>query len=57
MGNSAGMILPKGVLDDLQIGIGQQLDLRVEAGRLVASPVRERVRQGWAGAAVELRSE
>jgi antitoxin MazE len=57
MGNSAGMILPKNVLDDLRIGIGQQLDLRVEAGRLVASPVREKVRQGWAEAALELRSQ
>ena len=56
MGNSAGMILPKGVLDDLQIGIGQQLDLRVEAGSLIARPIRDAVRQGWAEAALDIRT-
>jgi antitoxin component of MazEF toxin-antitoxin module len=57
MGNSAGVILPKGVLDDLQIGIGQQLDLRVEGGKLVASPVKGGARRGWAEAALELRTQ
>ena len=56
MGNSAGVIVPKALLDDLQIGIGQQLDIRVEAGRLVASPVTEGARQGWAEAANDLRA-
>lgn len=54
MGNSAGVILPKTLLDDLQIGIGQQLELRIEAGSLIARPVKESVRHGWAEAALEL---
>jgi antitoxin MazE len=51
MGNSAGMIVPRAILDELGGAIGEELDLQVENGRLVAAPVRTGLRAGWAEAA------
>ena len=51
MGNSTGMIVPRAILDELGSGIGEDLDLKVENGRLVAAPVRTGLRAGWAEAA------
>lgn len=50
MGNSTGMIVPKALLNEMGIAAGTDIDLRVEAGRLVGDPVRK-VREGWAEAA------
>jgi antitoxin MazE len=48
IGNSRGLRIPKALLD--QCGIGDSVDLTVEGGRLVLSPLR-RPRDGWAEAA------
>lgn len=47
MGNSVGMIVPKAILQELGAGAGTAMDMRVEDGRVVATPVRK-VREGWA---------
>lgn len=48
IGNSRGLRLPKPLLD--QCGIDQHVDLAVEDGRLIVTPLR-RPREGWADAA------
>ena len=47
MGNSTGMILPKAILDELGLASGAKVDLRVEHGKVVAEPVKRKVREGW----------
>ena len=54
MGNSAGMIVPKAILSEIGSTIGEELDIKVENGRIVAAPVRDGVRAGWAEAAQAL---
>lgn len=56
MGNSVGMILPKAVLKELGAGAGTPMTLRVEAGTVVATPVRH-PREGWAEAAALIGAE
>ena len=48
IGNSRGLRLPKPLLE--QCGIGEVVDLAVENGRLIVTPLR-RPREGWAEAA------
>lgn len=50
LGNSAGVIIPKAVLDDLGLSAGDTVDLRLEAGHLVLAPVKRTRRAGWAEA-------
>ena len=51
MGNSTGMILPLAILAQAGLAVGAQMDLTVEDGRLVATPILPTLRQGWAQAA------
>jgi antitoxin MazE len=51
MGNSTGMILPKPVPRELGVESGTMMDVVVENGRVVATPVRRDVHAGWAEAA------
>lgn len=46
MGNSVGMIVPAALLKELGLAAGTPMDVRVEEGKVVATPVR-RVREGW----------
>ena len=48
IGNSRGLRLPKPLLE--QCGIGAVVDVAVEGGRLIVTPLR-RPREGWAEAA------
>lgn len=54
VGNSAGMIVPKAILDELGSKPGEEFDIRVEAGRIVATPLRNPPRFGWAEAAGDM---
>ena len=54
MGNSSGVIIPKPVLAQLGVATGDSLDLAVEAGGLVLTPVPAHPRAGWAEAARQL---
>jgi antitoxin MazE len=47
MGNSTGMILPKAILDQLGLASGAKIELHVEDGKVVATPVKRKVRDGW----------
>ena len=47
MGNSVGMIVPKAILRELGATAGTTMDVRVEEGRVVATPLRH-PRAGWA---------
>lgn len=47
MGNSVGMIVPKAVLQEIGLAVGAPMDVRVEEGKVVATPIRK-VREGWA---------
>lgn len=51
MGNSTGIILPKAMLGELGMATGQAVDLRIEEGRIVATPIRPAQRANWADAA------
>ena len=57
MGNSTGMILPKPILKLLGIESGACMELVVEDGHIVATPVRGHVREGWAADAELIGSE
>lgn len=44
IGNSQGIRIPKAVID--QCGFGRRVEMRVESGSLIISPVRA-ARSGW----------
>ncbi len=54
IGNSSGIILPKPILAHLDLTAGDLVDLDLQAGRVVLSPVRRHPRAGWADAAKAL---
>ena len=54
MGNSTGLILPKLLLEQAGVGRGAVVELTVENGAIVATPVREAPRAGWAEAAAQI---
>lgn len=57
MGNSTGMILPKPILKELGVESGSAMDVVVENGRVIATPVKRKVREGWAEAAAVVGAE
>jgi antitoxin MazE len=57
MGNSTGMILPKPILKLLGVESGASMDLVVEGGRVIATPVRNGARHGWEADAERIGSE
>lgn len=48
MGNSTGMIVPRAILGQIGVTTGAAMELSVEGGRLIATPVRSEARAGWA---------
>ncbi|SEI11561.1 antitoxin MazE [Rhizobium tibeticum] len=56
-GNSAGVIIPKPLLSELGAQAGDEVDLRVENGRIVIERVARPVRKGWAADAQRLAAE
>lgn len=48
MGNSLGVIIPAPAIADAAIKTGDSLDVSIEKGRIVLSPVRRNPREGWA---------
>jgi len=57
MGNSTGLILPKPIMDQLGLASGASIELRIENGEVVASPVKRKVREGWEQDAGRIGSE
>jgi len=54
LGNSSGVIIPKSVLEEAGVSVGDTVDLTLEDGRIVLAPLRERPRTGWAEASKSL---
>jgi antitoxin MazE len=49
LGNSQGVIIPKPLLDEIGVKIGDPVELKVnKKGRLVIAPARGAPRAGWA---------
>jgi antitoxin MazE len=59
MGNSTGLILPKPILVSLGIDSGSTMELVVEDGRVIATPVRSTStsRDGWEADAERIGNE
>jgi antitoxin MazE len=57
IGNSTGIVLPRPILGTMGVASGTMLDLTVEDGRLIATPIRREVRAGWAEAAKRISAE
>jgi antitoxin MazE len=51
MGNSAGVIIPKALLQQLGVEAGDDLEMSLEQGRLILEPTNRNPREGWAEAA------
>ena len=54
MGNSTGIILPRAILGQVGLEIGAAMDLQVEGGRIIATPVVSGPRATWAAAAAAI---
>ena len=57
MGNSTGMLVPRAVLTAMGLTTGAAMDLTIEDGRLIATPVAATPRAGWAEAAAAIRED
>ncbi len=57
MGNSTGLIVPRALLGEIGVKTGSAMELRVEDGKLIATPVETPVRAGWTDAAAAIESE
>ncbi len=54
IGNSTGIVLPRAILGEIGLTTGATLDLKVEGGRLIGTPLRNERRAGWAEAATAI---
>jgi antitoxin MazE len=50
LGNSSGVIIPKSLLTEIGVAVGDTFDMTLEPGRIVLIPVKRRTRVGWAEA-------
>jgi antitoxin MazE len=57
MGNSTGLIVPRALLGEIGVATGATMELRVEDGKLIATPVTRPKRAGWAVAAEQIENE
>ena len=48
MGNSSGVIIPKPLLAEIGARAGDDVEMVVEAGKLIIAAIKERPRAGWA---------
>jgi antitoxin MazE len=54
MGNSAGIIVPKPILQELGVKAGDQLEMSFEEGKLTLAPIKRHPRLGWSQAAKKI---
>jgi len=50
LGNSAGVIIPKAMLNELGLTAGAPVDMSLAGGQLILVPVKDQKRAGWAAA-------
>jgi antitoxin MazE len=55
MGNSQGVIIPKPLLEEIGAAVNDEVDLKVEAGKIVISPRDHDPRARWAEESKALR--
>jgi len=51
LGNSYGVIIPKPILIQIGVQVGDELDPSLDDNRIVLTPVKQHSRAGWAKAA------
>lgn len=51
LGNSSGVIIPKPILSQIGVEVGDDLNLSLENGGILLVPVKQHPRTGWAEAA------
>lgn len=56
MGNSVGMIVPKAILKGTGLRAGTAMDVRIEDGKVIATPLHH-PRAGWAEEAERIGAE
>ena len=54
LGNSSGIIIPKSLLDEVGVKIGDAVEMSLEEGRIVLAPVQRRARAGWEDASRDI---
>jgi antitoxin MazE len=54
LGNSSGVIIPKAMLAEIGIAAGDPVNLTLEDGHIVITPIKRRPREGWAEAFGEI---
>lgn len=57
MGNSTGVILPRPLLTQVGLAAGAEMNVSVDGERLVLTPVRRAIREGWAESAALIANE
>ena len=57
MGNSSGIIIPKPLLIEIGAKAGDDVEMLVEAGRIVIAPIHAHPRAGWAEDARRIAEE
>lgn len=57
IGNSTGLVVPRPILGALGLTGGAFLDLTVEDGKLIATPLVSAVRAGWGEAAKAIAND
>ncbi len=50
LGNSSGVIIPKAMLAEVGVAIGDQIELALDDKRITITPIKRRPREGWAEA-------
>jgi antitoxin MazE len=54
LGNSSGVIIPKPLLGEIGVEVGDVFDVNLEEGRIVLAPVSRRPRAGWTEASLKI---
>ncbi len=57
MGNSSGVIIPKAILAELKVAVGDAVEMRTENGKVMIEPIRKNLREGWAEDAKRIAAE
>ncbi len=54
LGNSSGVIIPKSLLAEAGVAVGDAVEITLDEGCIVLAPVQRRARAGWAEASKNL---
>lgn len=54
LGNSSGVIIPRSLLGEMGVAVGDAVDMTCEEGRIVLTPLPRTARSGWAEASASI---